>query len=288
MRLLSARPLKRFRKRLRSHLGRALGLDPFGGGAPPERLTETQRLFVEWNATRLGIPVEQSLERYLDSWSAIRGGHRKQAYTDFCEASYRVFRPFHDDSPAEIYDAYRFHAPLHFLRMLSKEEPSWPDDHPVLRGVAGRDRVRILDYGCGLAQRSRTLAAALRARGQTVDLALADVATLRKPFLLWLCERTGLPVAFLECSESEPVPKLPDAVDVCIANDVFEHLHDPLPVLDAMLCALAPGAFLLTDLAQHVGGYMHVSPSLGALRERLAERGFREVRARRLYRAPTG
>lgn len=282
---VTRKALKRFRKRLPSRIGALLRVDPFSGGAPPRALTRTQKAFIEWNAQRLGIDPEESRARYLRSWTSVRGGHRRHFFNRFCETTHEVFRVFHEDSPHEVYEAYRFHAKLHFLRMLAREETAWDDDDPIVRCLGEREPVRILDFGCGLAQASRGLAEKLQSLGRSVRLTLADIPTERKPFLAWLCDRSGIPAELLDCTESSPIPSLP-RVDLAIANDVFEHLHDPLPALEAILAVLEPEGFLVTDLADHYAGFMHVSPDLRLLTGRLEAQGYQEIRRRRVYRKP--
>lgn len=254
-------------------------------GAPPARLNQTQALFCEWNAERLGIPVAESRRRYADSWQALRGGHGGGEFRGFCVLSHTLFRVFYDDSPGEVYAAYRFHGPMHFLRMLSYAEPVWDDDDPVVAHLRQCPDPRVLDFCCGLAQRSRGLALKLQAEGRTVALDLVDIPTERKAFLLWLGDRLGIPTTFADCTPDAPIPPL-GGCDVCIATEVFEHLHQPLAYLDAMHGALRPGGLLVTNIADQKAEYMHVSPDLSALRARLRELGYGERVPTRLYRKP--
>lgn len=242
----------------------------------------TQEMFCQWNAERLGITLQESRERLLASRKAIPGGHGGKQYRTFCETSYQLFRVFIDDSAREVYDAYQFHAPMHFLRMLSYTEPVWDDHHPVVRQLKTLSDIAILDFGCGLAQRSRSLAEKLIADGHRVTLSLADIPTLRKEFLLWLGERTHIPTRFLNCSEAA-IPQLPSC-HVCIATDIFEHLHSPVRAFEAVDQALLPGGLLVTDVHDHKSEYMHVSTDLSAVRARLASLGYQELDRQRLYR----
>lgn len=279
-------------KRILRYVRRRLGLpggDPHSlwpRGTEPSRLTDTQALFCEWNAERLGITVAESRRRYASAWAAVRGGHAGQEYRAFCVLAHELFRVFHDDTRDEVFGAYQFHAPMHFLRMLSYPDLDWSDDDPLLRHLSARAGVTILDFGCGLAQKSRRLAAKLRDGGQAVALVLADIPTDRKPFLLWLGERQAIATTFLDCTPSEPIPPL-GSCDVCIATEVFEHLHEPLAYLEAMHRAIGPGGLLLTNVADQKPEYMHVSPDLGPLRRRLAALGYVELVPNRLYRKPS-
>lgn len=279
--------LKRFVKRL---LGRPAVAHAnvvfWPGGTPPARLNQTQAWFCDWNAERLGISVEDSRRRYAESWQALRGGHGGPEFRGYCVLSHTLFRVFYDDNPGEVFAAYRFHGPMHFLRMLSYAEPDWADDDPVVAHLRTCPDPSILDFGCGLAQRSRGLALKLQADGQTVGLDLVDIPTERKAFLLWLGGRLGIPTTFADCTPEAPIPPL-GPCDACIATEVFEHLHAPLAYLEAMHAALRPGGLLVTNIADQKPEYMHVSPDLSGLRARLAELGYAELTPTRLYRKPS-
>ena len=238
-------------------------------------LTGTQKMFLRWNAERLNLTPEESERRYIASWGAVKGGHAGIGFREFNVSAHELFRVFFNDSEAEIYDAYRFYGPLHMLRMLSYPEPVWSAKDLVVKKLLASPKADILDYGCGLAQRSRSLAGFLRENGIEVRLFLADIPTLRKDFLLWLGEKTGIPTTFLECTAAMPIPELP-ACDVCFALDFFEHVHNPVENFNRIHQALRPGGLLEADLEDHENEFMHVSPRLGVLRARIRELGYEE------------
>lgn len=248
-------------------------------------LTETQRHFLEWNAERLGIPVDQSYERYRHSREEFRCGHGGTDFRAYNDQAYRIFGVFFDDSPAEAFDAYQGHALMHFLRMLSYADVTGQAGDLVVTELVGQSSVGILDFGCGLAQRSRALARTLSDRGVQVELVLADIPTLRKDFLLWLGKKTGIATRFLDCTQAQPIPQLP-ACAVCFAVDFFEHVHVPLPYLQRIHDALIPGGCLVTDLADHASEFMHVAPILAPLREELGRLGYVVVDPYRVFRKP--
>jgi 2-polyprenyl-3-methyl-5-hydroxy-6-metoxy-1,4-benzoquinol methylase len=276
---------RRFAASIRRRLVKRTWTAPWGEGTPPARLTATQELFCEWNAERLHISLHESRKRYIDSWTSIRGGHAGEEFRWFCDLSYKLFNPLYDDSPQEVMATYEFYGPLHFLRMLSYEEPQWAPDDPILTHLPSRSTIRILDFGCGLAHASRSLATTLSKMGRSVELALADIPTLRKPFLVWMGTRTGVPTTFLDCTDETPVPPLPPC-EFCVATNVLEHLERPLEYLNAFDAALQPGGLLWTDVADHNREFMHISPSLGVVRERIDALGYEPVVPFRLYRKP--
>jgi len=92
-----------------------------------------------------------------------------------------------------------------------------------------------------------------------------------------------------ECSNCEqaPIPALPRC-DVCFATEFFEHVYDPVAYLDRFHQALNSGGLLITDVSDHESEFMHVSPKLERLRQRIAELGFEEIRPLTLFRKTAG
>jgi SAM-dependent methyltransferase len=275
-------------RRLRALLGARAGATTELVGSTPEArslkaLTRTQQLFLEWNAERLGISVAASHARYAASWAQFRKGHAGRQFHRYNERAHEVFRVFYDDAEREVYDTYRYHGPMHLLMMLTYPEPAWTADHLIVRTLSARGAVTILDFGCGLAQQSRTLAEFLQQRGVTVELVLVDIETLRRDLLLYACARCGIAARFLACTAAAPIPPLPP-VDLCIATEFFEHVHDPGAYFERIDAALKPGGLLVTEISDHYAGFMHVSPSLERLRAAVAARGYEEVLRHKIYR----
>jgi SAM-dependent methyltransferase len=252
---------------------------------PITQPTRTQEYFVEWNAERLGITVAESRARYLESWNVMPRGHSGPAFEKFHGQCYEVFKVFADDSPREVMDAYKVHGYVHFLNMLTYPEPQWTDADAIVRRLLGRSSVSILDFGCGLAQQSRTLAQYLRDKGLQVSVALADIPTIRKDFLLWWGKKADIPVTFLDCAADRPIPDLPP-IDVCFALEFFEHVYDPVAYFKRIDQAMAGGGMLVTNMSDHHKEFMHVSPQLGALRESVRARGYEEIFTNFIYSKP--
>lgn len=138
-------------------------------GKNPEVLTDTQKYFIVWNAKRLGISVEESQERYFLSWWSIKFGHSGNTYRSFNSLCYNLFQVFCSDNVNEVYKAYEMHSYMHFLRMLSYTEPIWNDDNHIVKHLESYSRIDIIDYGCGIAQISRSLAIYMKIRGNMSD-----------------------------------------------------------------------------------------------------------------------
>lgn len=245
-------------------------------------LNETQTMFVKWNAERLDIPFETSRQRYLSSWEAVRGGHAGSDYRRFNDLSYQTFQVFANDSGAEVYAAYQFHAQMHFLRMLSYPDKKSDESEQIVQMLADRPSVAILDYGCGLAHRSRALARLLISQGVRVTLYLVDIPTIRRDFLIWLGKETCIETVFLSATEETPIPILPK-IDICFALEFFEHVYEPVMYLDSIAESINFGGILVTNVMDHQSEFMHVSPNLSLLRDRLVDLKFREHRKELMF-----
>jgi SAM-dependent methyltransferase len=252
---------------------------------PVSQLTRTQQYFLEWNAQRLGITLAESHARYIQSWNAVPHGHNGRIFERFHGQCYDLFRVFADDSPKEVIDAYKLHGVVHFLTMLTYPEPQWFDDDVIVKQLRNKAAISILDFGCGLAQHSRTLAEYLRGKGLEVHIVLADIPTVRKDFLLWWGKRCGIPLTFLDCTAARPIPDLPQ-IDVCFALEFFEHVYDPLAYFSRINEALMPGGVLVTNFSDHHKEFMHVSPQLAPLREAVRGWRYEELFANFIYRKP--
>jgi SAM-dependent methyltransferase len=246
---------------------------------------EMQQQFIVWNAERLAISTEESEDRFQRSLRVLQGGHSGASYRELNVHAHELLQVLYPDNPDDIYEAYRYFAPYHFLRMLAVPEPRWTDEEPLIREIRGMKQCRILDYGCGLAQKALALASYQRNRGVAVSLYLADIDTLRRGFLEWLCRKKEIDMYFLSCSQKTPVPELPK-VDVIIAREIFEHIYDPLGLFNALDGVLVPGGVLLTNIRDHRDEFLHVSPNLEKLRNQIQLAAYEELISFKLYRKP--
>lgn len=247
-------------------------------------MTRTQEMFLQWNADRLGISLEESKRRYAASWAAFPGGHVGRAFDKFNGDCHALFRVFSDDTPAEVFETYRLLGPLHFLTFLTYPEPHWASSDLIVQELRKHStRASIVDFGCGLAHQSRTLAEFLRAQGFQVTLTLADIETLRADFLVCWGKKTGIQTTFLPCTVSTPIPALPE-IDICFTTEFFEHVHDPLPYFEQIDKKLARSGLLVTGVMDHHAGFLHVSPQLPMLRYEIHSRGYTELVSNRIFR----
>lgn len=234
-----------------------------------------QYAFVQWNAERLNISLEQSFGRYRDSWQAFAGGHAGTEFRTFCEKGHQTMAAFHDDSLAEVHNAYIAHANLHFLRMLTYAIPTWATQNPLLGRLNGKKSV-IVDYGCGLAQTSITLADALQKLGNTCEVVLCDIPSARLDFLRWFCERLHLPCSIRTIVAPTTSPELPES-DLVIATEVLEHVYNPAELLEYFHDHLKGGGCIFTNVRDHQEEFFHVSCNLGECRALIDQWGYQMV-----------
>jgi hypothetical protein len=246
-------------------------------------LNPYQAAFCEWNAQRLDISIDESKRRFVASLRTLRGGHSGIALRIYNDIAHSLYQVFASDAENEVVSAYELHSPAHFLRTLSQPPPAWADDHPAVRAFARVGPVTILDFGCGMAQPSISLAQRLQAAGAHPDLLLADIPTMRFEFVGWLVKAWGLDAQLFPCTPEEPVPALPEC-DVLIAREFFEHVYDPVTYMNALDRSVRSGGMLVTNVADHHDEFMHVSPNLAALRARLGELGYEPLIGNRVYR----
>lgn len=214
----------------------------------------------------------------------IPGGHVGDGFRKFTRQYTPLFRVFSDDSPTQVFETYRMRGPLDFLRFLTYPERKWRATDLIVQQLPQQpSRLTILDFGCGLAQQSRTLAEYLLEQGHEVSLFLADIETLRADFLTWWGKKVGIPTTFLPCTEQQPIPDLPDC-NVCFTLEFFEHVHDPLRYFERIDERLARDGILLTGVMDHHADFLHVTPQLQSLRSAIHSRGYVELVSNRIFR----
>jgi predicted TPR repeat methyltransferase len=129
---------------------------------------------------------------------------------------------------------------------------------------------RYLDFGSGVGS-----AGILFAR-HGFDVTLADISDPLIAFASWRLQRRGLVCTLLDLKRTS----LPDArSDIVTAMDVWEHLADPVGVVDQVADAIAPGGFLFGRFAAqpHTNYPQHIVVDFAPTFRRLAERGFVEA-----------
>jgi len=231
--------------------------------------------YVEFIAQRRGISIDKARAMVDGAQKQFLGGWLGDDYRKFSEQALETFRPLHDDATDEaVIATYKFHGPIDFLRMVGYVCPKPPEIEPIVSRLASKSSVRIVDYGCGLAHRSLTVARALQAKGVKVHLTLVDIRKeYHALFLDFLCKKFGVPYDFIEITASALYPELPEH-DFCDNVSVLEHVREPVTVVNNTHRALKPGGLFLAYCDDAIEEMMHISPDLSAVRKRLAELGY--------------
>jgi SAM-dependent methyltransferase len=228
-------------------------------------LNLTQRLFIAWNAERLGIDLQASIDRFARSYFHMP--HGEQAFRDLITHAHEVLSVFYGDGPGEIYAAHQMHQHLHLLRWMSYKTGALP-----IALADGKQQATILDYGCGTAMISINTAIDWRTQGVTVRLVLADIHTVITDFLVYACRALGIELQTVDL----PAESLPGC-DIAIATEVWEHLYNPVAALEQVDTAIRPGGYLLTDVSDRQAEMFHVTPDLSALRERFGQMSYTQA-----------
>ena len=100
-----------------------------------------------------------------------------------------------------------------------------------------RNGVRILDYGCGAADYA--LAFALYG----YQITICDIEGGNLDFALWRFKQRNIPVFVIAVKEDNLYPSLP-VHDVVISGEFFEHVRDPLQVLQRIHACLPKSGIL--------------------------------------------
>jgi 2-polyprenyl-3-methyl-5-hydroxy-6-metoxy-1,4-benzoquinol methylase len=254
-------------------------------GTPIGQLNEWQAAFCEWQGRRSGFGEEEIRRRFLESLNRLRGGHRSPDFSRYAMVSHALYLPFVSDTPTEVIAMYEFHAPMHFLAHLSHPPVVWPADLPIFEGICDLETVAICDFGCGLAHQSVTLGREMRARGKRVTLHLCDVPPINLEFLDWSCAREGFETETWRCTAKALFPPFSPCT-ILIATEILKHVHDPVNYVDNLDRLVAADGVVVTNTTMHKAHFGHVSPDLGAARNRFLELGYSEPIKNRMFRKP--
>jgi len=97
-----------------------------------------------------------------------------------------------------------------------------------------RANVRVLDYGCGVADYALAFAT------QGYAISLCDIAGGNLDFAAWRFKQRGIAIQQFAATEAEPFPPL-TAHDVVLSGELLEHVRSPLQVVQNIHAALPSG-----------------------------------------------
>lgn len=147
------------------------------------------------------------------------------------------------------------------------------DDTGPLAYVLGLEIARAhgvqtcLDFGSGVGSGALLFAHA------GIQMTLADISTTLLNFARWRFTRRGLSAAFLDLNQHSPPAA---GFDMILAMDVFEHLVDPVEVVDRLWQALRPGGLFFARIQVEDAGThpQHIVRDFGPTFTRMKELGF--------------
>ena len=117
-------------------------------------------------------------------------------------------------------------------------------------GLKNRDSVRVLDYGCSIADYGLIFAIA----GYSVTL--CDISSGNINVGKWRFDKRRLSYNFIEVGLSNLYPKI-EMMDLVIAGEVLEHIRNPKLVVENIYNGLRPDGYFWTS------GYPVTDPEIG-------------------------
>ena len=237
---------------------------------PGFEITEWQQLFIEFIAYKRGIPIDQARQEYIDGWNSIPGGYRGPEFKRLIAQTADLASPLLGKTPEEVAKSYERFAELHLLRWTAYKLQLWPAQQEFLMEKRKHcSAFYIVDYGCGDAQKSLSLAKELISWDAYVNITFIDVPTLRKDFVLWATDQIGADSCWVDSSSKGPGERYGDvieAADVIIAWEVLEHVFNPEHTMSMILRSLGTHGHLVANINDHGREYFHVSTDLSKVR----------------------
>lgn len=116
---------------------------------------------------------------------------------------------------------------------------------------ARRNRIRVLDYGCGAADYALAFAT------QGYPVTLCDIAGGNLDFAEWRFKRRNIPIRVLPVRDNDLYPQLPSQ-DIVLSGELFEHVREPLLILQNIHACLPKGGLFwhsgYPEVPREVGG----------------------------------
>jgi 2-polyprenyl-3-methyl-5-hydroxy-6-metoxy-1,4-benzoquinol methylase len=245
-------------------------------------MTDIENDFVEFLSLR---NKRDMLQEYLNTKREFDFGSKE--FRLLGTSNYKALRVFFSDrDEASAIEAYQYFAYQDLLRMLSYSFHKPPTVMGYIRTalkkikkgdiqrtkvrnlpgklLAGRESPTIVDYGCGLGYLSFELAK----RSPRSHIFLIDIGTIKLDFALFRFKKHGFTVEPILVTAENPYPELPPH-DICIAQEVMEHLHNPLQAYTHIANSMESSGYLYGDFSDHKKELFHVSANLEKLRSEI-------------------
>ena len=163
------------------------------------------------------------------------------------------------ETKTHIYDLINWHT----LR-----DDSGPLAYVVALQIARAHSVRsCLDFGSGVGSGGLLFCRA------DIDTTLADISTTLLDFARWRFDLRRLPVRFVDL-KAKPLPE--SSFDMILAMDVFEHLVDPVEVVQQLWRAMKPRGLLFARIHAAIDPShpQHIVEDFGPTLARMEQLGF--------------
>lgn len=202
-------------------------------------------------------------------------------------------------SEEKTLDTYRFLAPIHLLVFLSYAYPTkfskrmsnaWrlfkSGEYGQIFQFGGKylkSKVKkegtvdlllkhypnpsvVVDYGCGMAHFSSEIAR----RNPSTQIYLVDIESIILEFTIFRFKKYKYNFEVIKIEKGNLYPSLPEHT-ICLANEVMEHVFQPLTVYNNIHRAMMNGGLLFGNFSDHSSGLLHVTPDLSELRAKISE-----------------
>lgn len=266
------------------------------------KLNQAEIDFIEFMAQKKNESIDYVKKVFLETKQIFNFGGN--SYRKLCRENYKLYRILYDDKDEnETLDAYRFHALMHIFRFLSYSDNFSVYENfdyyfknifiifmgwikRILKIILGfitsknfdaksltrneainflsekiHDDSVLIDYGCGFGYISFELGR----RFKNLKVYLVDIDCLVSDFVRFRFKKHEINFDFIPVAENNLYPKLPPC-DICIAQEVLEHLHDPLIAFENIKESVKKGGILYGNFYDHEEFMFHVSPNLKNVR----------------------
>jgi 2-polyprenyl-3-methyl-5-hydroxy-6-metoxy-1,4-benzoquinol methylase len=197
--------------------------------------------------------IDRSCDLAVDTlrseWVRTVDSHQRSSIESFYE------------SAAHIYDLINWH---------TIRDDSGPLAYVIALQIARAHNVRTcLDFGSGVGSGGLLFCRA------DIEVTLADISTTLLDFARWRFDRRRLTARFLNLKDA-PLPEA--SFDMILAMDVFEHLVDPVQLVEQLWRALHPEGLLFARIHAEADPShpQHIVEDFGPTFARMEELGFVE------------
>lgn len=234
-------------------------------------LTQIECDFIDFIVQKRGRPHGEVKRAFLDTSERFK--FATDGYRSLCVTIHDLFSMVYGEmSERELVTSYQFHAALHLFRFLAYSHGSaqlktmdFGQRAETLVGLI-KGKPVVVDYGCGLGYISFEIGMFYPESA----IYLVDIDCLILDFALYRFKKHHINAIAIPVTESVVYPELPTH-NICIAEEVMEHLARPMIAYQNICNGLERGGVLTGNFCNHAREFFHVSPNLAELREGIAK-----------------